>query len=285
MLIFKNNDSPGLLLLLGKQSIKFWCAVSRGLQRLVRFYTAVVSGIHYLRYSTSRSSTPPSVKNSPKNMPTLRPLLLCALAVALCSVMSTTAAQTPSNASGIIERIRLFETEASKRPSYEIADEIERQRTVIAIKQRSGQSLFAMDDGTIKTTGYVQALKQRRDAKEPAGSFYYSAYNLRICGGLQLANATDLGDTVKQCLLESLNGFKVASDAGRGDASFSVGRMYERGWGVIASRLVAAEWFLKAANQHNLAGARDDALTAVEAALAAVPDHPPAIKLRASMLK
>jgi hypothetical protein len=53
----------------------------------------------------------------------------------------------------------------------------------------------------------------------------------------------------------------------------------------MPSKLVAAEWFVKAADQYNKDGSRDEALASVEAALNSVPDHPAALKLRSAMLK
>lgn len=61
--------------------------------------------------------------------------------------------------------------------------------------------------------------------------------------------------------------------------------MYEAGLGVSPSKLVATEWFVKAADQYNKEGARDEALSALESALAHSPDHPAALRLKRDMIK
>jgi TPR repeat protein len=142
-----------------------------------------------------------------------------------------------------------------------------------------------MDEDSYKAGGYAVALEERRKDKEPSGAFYFGVYNWRICGGMQSVDKGQLGDAVKNCWLESFESFKLASTTGIPAASFNIARMYENGWGVMPSKLVAAEWFVKAADQYNKDGSRDEALASVEAALNSVPDHPAALKLRSAMLK
>jgi hypothetical protein len=146
--------------------------------------------------------------------------------------------------------------------------------TLRAIKQQSSKSIFTFDEDTYKGVGYAADLQVRRKAGDAAGAYYYGVYNLCVCGGLDFADKErNLSGAVDQCLLESLESFKVASAGHMGVASFNIGRMYEKGWGVSPSQFVAADWFARAARQHNESGSRDEALASVEAALRVVPDH------------
>ena len=79
--------------------------------------------------------------------------------------------------------------------------------------------------------------------------------------------------------------FKRASDAQIAAATFNIARLYQNGFGVTQSKLVAAEWFVKSADQYNKEKARDEALTALESALNLAPDLPAALRLRKAMLK
>jgi TPR repeat protein len=190
------------------------------------------------------------------------------------------------SANEAMKRMSAYQEEASRLKASSVFAELEKLRTVLAIKQQSSKSVFVLDDDTYKATGYAMDLQARRKVNDAAGAYYYGVYNLRVCGGLQSADkGGQFSDTVKQCFLESLESFKVASTAKMGAASFNVGRMYESGWGVLPSKLVAADWFVKAAQQFTEASSREEALTAIEAALTAVPDHPQALKLKKAFLQ
>jgi TPR repeat protein len=153
------------------------------------------------------------------------------------------------------------------------------------LKNQNAKNIFAMDDDTYKAAGYAAALESRRKTDEPAAAFFYGVYNTRICNGLQSVDKGQLSDGVKKCWLDSLASFKVASNAQIAAASFNIAKMYEGGSGVMPSKLVAADWYVKAADQYNREGARDEALTSVEAALNSVPDFPAALRLKQAMLK
>ena len=79
--------------------------------------------------------------------------------------------------------------------------------------------------------------------------------------------------------------FKRASDAKIADATFNIAKLYESGFGVSPSKLAAAEWYVKSADQYNKDKSREEALTSLERALDLVPDHPAALRLRKAMLK
>ena len=190
------------------------------------------------------------------------------------------------SAENAIKQMRAYQDEAAKLNASSVFAELEKLRTVLALKQQTNKSIFLIDDDTNKATGYAMDLKARRDANDPYGSYYYGVYNLRVCGGLE---STDTGrqftDAVKKCFLESLESFKIASTSQIGEASFNIGRMYEKGWGVSPSKFVSAEWFAKAARQFNESGARDESLASIEAALNLVPDHPEALRLKKAKIK
>ena len=184
-----------------------------------------------------------------------------------------------------IQRMTFFRDEAAKLSSAEIFKELERQRNILALKSQAKGFSLLMDDDSFKSSGYAAALEDRQKNKEPSGAFYFGVYNWRLCSVMQGVDKGQLGDTVKDCWLQSLESFKLASSAQIPAASLNIARLYENGWGVAPSKLVAAEWYVKAANQYNGEGSRDEALSSVEAALNLVPDHPAALKLRSAMLK
>jgi TPR repeat protein len=128
-------------------------------------------------------------------------------------------------------------------------------------------------------------LERRCKENEPEAAFFYGIYNWRICGGIESANNSQFDNVLKNCWLESLESLKVASNAKIAEASFNIGRVYEKGWGVLPSKLVAADWYVKAAQQFNETGSRDEALTSIESALNAVHDHPAALRLKNVLLK
>lgn len=192
---------------------------------------------------------------------------------------------TKQRAAAAIARVKHFKEEAEKSSSADIFKEMERQRNIHILKNQKDDFSFSMDDDSFKAAGYAAALEGRQNNKEPSGSFYYGVYNSRLCTSMQRIDKGQLGDTVKNCWLQSFDSFKIASTTQIPAATFNIGKFYESGWGVAQSKLVAAEWYVKAAYQYKLTESRDDALAAVEAALNAVPDHPAAKRLRAEMLK
>lgn len=176
------------------------------------------------------------------------------------------------SANDAIQRISFYEVEASKMTSSEISKELDKQRAILAARNTDTSKLFAMDEETFKGTGYAIALQKRRKSNEPEGAFYYGNYNWQLCSGLQRMDKGQLGDTVKKCWLDSFESFKIASNAQLAAASFNIARMYEYGYGVMQSKLVASEWFVKAAEQFIKSNARDEALASIEAALNLTPD-------------
>ena len=191
----------------------------------------------------------------------------------------------PNTVEESTHRISLYQEEASKLSTSDVYKEIEKQRTILAVKNISGGTGFTLDEDILKATGYVSELQARRKNNEPAAAFYYGIYNWRICGVLESSNKGQLDSTVKDCWNESLESLKVASNAKTAEASFNIGQMYEKGWGVLSSKLVAADWYIKAAQQFNDSDSRSGTLTAIEAALNAVPDHPAALRLKKALLK
>jgi TPR repeat protein len=207
------------------------------------------------------------------------------LIACLSATISTATAQPLESAADVIAQIEIAQNEASKLSPIKIFEEIERLREVRSIKQRNGQGFFEIDTDFTRMAGYAQELKRRRDESDPDAAFHHAMNNIRICVGLQSAQLSETSKALSDCWLESLSAFKIASNGGIGTASFNIGRMYEHGWGVTASKLVAADWYIKSANQHNATKSRENALTALEEALSVVPDHPAALKLRSTMLR
>lgn len=186
-------------------------------------------------------------------------------------------------ASDASQRMAFYEDEASKLSTTDVFKEIQRRLAIQDAKPK-GSSLLEFNEDTYKTVGYVSELAKRRSRNEPLAAFYHGLYNWRVCAGL----AVGLGQqnsAVQACWQESLASYKIASNASIAPASFNIGRMYENGLGVTTSKFAAAEWYVKAANQYNELQVRDEALTSLEAALKAVPDHPAALRMKNVLLK
>lgn len=189
-------------------------------------------------------------------------------------------------AQNALNEMKMYQEEAKKLDASSVFSEMEKLREAISLKQKLKKTLFFIDADTNKVAGYFMNLKERREANDPYGAYYYGLYNLRICGGFKAGNTNgELSESVNKCFLDSLESFKTASAGQVPEASFNIGRMYEKSWGVSASKLVSADWFIKAAKQFNDGKSREGALASVEAALNLVPDHPEALRFRMALIK
>lgn len=180
--------------------------------------------------------------------------------------------------------------EAEKMSTLEVYNELE--RLDLARNSRYAlhpESYFSGSDNEHRdfqrSIGFSTVLSSRRDKGEVSATFYFGIRNWKYCQVLQEIDKGQLGYKTADCWKESLDSFKVASAAKIPAATFNIARMYESGFGVITSKYVAANWYVKSADQYNKANLRDEALTSLEAALAMVPDHPAALRLRKVLLK
>jgi TPR repeat protein len=209
---------------------------------------------------------------------------LIAVVAGFCATQGCIAAddgkQLPNEAS---QRMLFYQEEASKLSTTDVFKEIQRQQAIQDAKPK-GTAFLEFSEDTYKTVGYVSELAKRRSQNEPLASFYHGLYNWRVCAGLGVGLGQQ-NSSVQTCWQESLASYKVASNANIAPASFNIGRMYENGLGVTASKFAAAEWYVKAANQYNEPQTHDEALTSLEAALKAVPDLPAALRLKNILLK
>jgi TPR repeat protein len=180
------------------------------------------------------------------------------------------------------QAIYAFEDEAEKLTSFELFKELERLDAAQAVKIAASGNWLDFDP---KAGSYGSVLSQRRKIGQPDGAFYFAVHQWRYCSMLQKQTSKAFADEAASCWNETMEAFKIASAAGIGDASFNIARQFESGYGVTPSKFAAADWYIKAAEQHNKAKDRDQALTALEAALDAVPNHPAALRLKKAMLK
>lgn len=144
---------------------------------------------------------------------------------------------------------------------------------------------FSTTDEDMRAISYGSALKKRGEEGDPYASFYYAVRQWDFC--LQLQHQTNEGwaNRTKECWQGVMPALKRAADAKIADAEFNIARLYENGFGVTPSKLAAADWYVKSAEQYNKEKSRDEALTAVESALNLVANHPAALRLRKAMLK
>lgn len=131
----------------------------------------------------------------------------------------------------------------------------------------------------LKGSSCLKVLKERRDQKEPSASYHYGVFMLTLCDGIkQRKDATDI-------CKDSLDSLLIASDGNYPEAMYFIGIIYRDGLGVIESKLIATDWFLKSAKLFQKDGKKDKALISLEEALKLVPDYQPAIKLRNDLLQ
>ena len=180
------------------------------------------------------------------------------------------------------QAIYRYEDEAEQLATVDIFKELERLDAAQTAKIAANGNWLDVDP---KAMAFASVLEARRKKGQPDGAFYFAAYKWKYCAMLQRQSSKPVSDLAPSCWGETMEAFKVASTAGSGDASFNIGRQFENGYGVILSKFAAADWYIKAAEQYNVAKDRDHSLTAVEAALAAVPDHSKALMLKNFMLK
>lgn len=147
------------------------------------------------------------------------------------------------------------------------------------------EAAFKMTNDDMRAISYASVLQKRSDSGEPLAAFFNSVQHWDFCLQQQKQQGEIWVSRARECWQGVMSGFKRASEAQIGDASFNIGKMYEEGFGVLPSKLVAAEWYVKSAEQYNKTKSRAEALTAVERAVNLVPDHPAALRLRRSMLK
>lgn len=220
--------------------------------------------------------------------------LLLALTVAVASVQAaepTLPAYDP-NSPAALEAKAKYESYARDGAALRTSDlykELVRldgvKKSRIALATKPEELMFVITDDDMRAISYATALQKRGEGGDPYASFFYGVRQWEYCALLQRQPGDAWAKSSQECWQGVMSAFKRASDAQMADASFNIARLYEVGFGVTTSKLAAAEWYVKAAQQYNNKNSRDEALTAVERAVELVPDHPAALRLRKSMLK
>jgi TPR repeat protein len=205
--------------------------------------------------------------------------LSATLAMGQADDVASQQSKQPSSTDQELEKLKI---DADKLTSYDIFKQLEATEAVQASMNTFSDSWFAY---TPKLMAFGAILDKRRKNGQPDGAFYFAAHQWKYCVRLQMQTKSVLVEQASQCWIETIEAFKVASTAGIGDASFNIARQFENGYGVLLSKFAAADWYIKAAEQYNKTNDRDQALTAVEAALGIVPDHPAALRMKRVMLR
>lgn len=210
-------------------------------------------------------------------MKQMRALLLLALIPCLSAWAQVRTADE------VLEQRRRDEAEAMTLPAAEVNREIRRQMELYRMLP-SGGSAFAnlMAPELVRATAFTTALERRAAAGDAQAAFYAGLRRLNMCNGMAKAN---MGASARECQAEAMQYFEQAHRAGIAEATYNIGTMYENGEGVLPSKLAASDWYYQAAQRYSVVGDRSRALTALEAALAAAPDHGPAKRLRSELMK
>ncbi|MFG6431654.1 hypothetical protein [Roseateles sp. LYH14W] len=185
-----------------------------------------------------------------------------------------------------------YERDGKALKTLELYKELERldvakkfRMSLLTKPEEMMAAVFSMDDNDMRAISYSTVLQKRGEAGDPYASFYFAVRQWDYCVKLDKQTGDSWAKQAKECWQGAMPAFKRASDAQIADATFNIARLYQNGFGVTPSKLAAAEWFVKAADQYNKQKDRDEALTALESALNLVPDHPAALRLRKAMLK
>jgi tetratricopeptide (TPR) repeat protein len=184
-----------------------------------------------------------------------------------------------------------YEREGQALQTYDLYKELLRLdaarkfRMSMATQTEVLLAMLTITDDDMRSWTYVSMLKKRGESGDAYASFYYAVREWDSCSRYGQEQGDALNKMAKECWQGLMPAFKRASDAQIAAASFNIGRLYEHGFGVTPSKLVAAEWYVKSADQHNKFKDRDNALTALESALNLVPDHPAGLRMRRAMLK
>ncbi len=164
-------------------------------------------------------------------------------------------------------------------------DAAKKSRIALAKPEDVMAAAFILTDEDMRAISYATVLQKRGEGGDPYASFFYAVRKWDFCLQLQRQSGDSWVGQAKECWQNVMPALKKASDARIADATFNIARLYENGFGVTPSKLAAAEWYVKSADQYNKEKSRDEALTSVESALNLVPDHPAALRLRKAMLK
>jgi TPR repeat protein len=227
---------------------------------------------------------------------TVKPLLLIAMLMiaALASAQPAPPVYDPNSTAALEAKAKYdaYNRDGQGLRTAELSAELERlnaaKKSRMALLTKPEEILaaaFKMTDDDMRAVSYATVLKKRSDNGDPDSSFFYGVHQWDFCSQLQRQQGEMWAKQASECWQGLLPAFKRASDAQIANASFNIGKLYENGFGVSPSKLVAAEWYVKAAVQYNKGKLRDEALTAVERAVDLVPDHPAARRLRKAMLK
>jgi tetratricopeptide (TPR) repeat protein len=165
-------------------------------------------------------------------------------------------------------------------------DEVKKSRIALLTKpEEIAAAFFVTTDDDMRAISYSKVLQERGESGDAYASFFYGVRQWNYCSLIQRQQEEVWIKRARECWQGVMASFKRASDAQIAAAAFNIAMLYENGFGVSPSKLAAAEWYVKSANQYNKDKSREDALTSVERALSLVPDHPAALRLRKAMLK
>ena len=177
----------------------------------------------------------------------------------------------------IIPRIGLTETDPSSLRLYDLGNKI--------------SELIGNHDKKDELLIYLNEMERRSNSKNPEAMYMLGRYNQFLCNFLK-KTGVDAGENGPSMCVKALNNFKEIADNSKirilyySSASMSaLGEMYRDGIGTKPSQYLAADWFVKSAKLQSTNGDREGAIRALEDALKAVPEYPPAIEASVTIFK
>lgn len=179
-------------------------------------------------------------------------------------------------------KVENYKQAFDKRDSYQIGQEYKNHREMMMLKRKPNASLFDADiDDVAKGVALVNLLEERKEKGDAEATYQYAVTQLSICERMLSPRSSF---TPKTCEVVEENLRKVAKQNDQ-RAMIILGSMYEQGVWFEKSNFVAAEWFLKAAQQYEKSQDREKMLTYLEKASILSPDSPAVQAYKNKVLK
>lgn len=174
------------------------------------------------------------------------------------------------------------------RDMYEQIQSIERDEAArFAAEVDQGKHpwelMWQQTDASKQKLELQRQLSDLAEKNQGDASFFWGLLNLE--NGTRLIGNENAKSLVAEYFSRAEKSLRRASNSGFPAAAWNLALMYQNGWGVMPSRLVAVEWFAKAGDLYLKTGDREMALSSLERAEDLDSANPAAKRLRAKLLK